>query len=167
MSVTINVQVNTFEEVVIGTQTWMARNYDFGGIYPASDEDNVTDYGRLYTWTEALAISVPGWHLPTDTEWSTLITYLGGESVAGGTLKEAGTDHWDSPNTGADDSSGFTAVGAGANASNINISSRLWASTEFASGFTYYVRLSNAAATAVLDYTAPSTNTYSVRLIKD
>ncbi|MFH0736076.1 MAG: FISUMP domain-containing protein [bacterium] len=54
-----------------------------------------------------------GWHLPTDGEWSELTDYLGGENIAGGHLKEAGTLHWRSPNTGADNSSEFTALPSG------------------------------------------------------
>jgi uncharacterized protein (TIGR02145 family) len=48
--------------------------------------------------------------VPSDTEWTTLTTYLGGESIAGGKLKEAGTTHWASPNTGATNETGFTAL---------------------------------------------------------
>jgi len=54
-----------------------------------------------------------GWHIPTDAEWTILISYLGGENVAGGKLKERGTAHWKSPNTGATNESGFTALQGG------------------------------------------------------
>jgi uncharacterized protein (TIGR02145 family) len=47
------------------------------------------------------------WHVPTDAEWTTLTTYLGGESVAGGKLKETGTTHWQVPNTGSNQRNGF------------------------------------------------------------
>src|SRR5664279_5386678 len=64
---------------------------------------NKNNYGALYNWytvnTNKLCPS--GWHVPSDAEWTTLRTYLGGDSVAGGKLKETGTTHWKSPNTGA------------------------------------------------------------------
>jgi uncharacterized protein (TIGR02145 family) len=53
------------------------------------------------------------WHIPTDAEWTTLTTYLGGELVAGGKLKETGTTHWTTPNTGATNETGFTALPGG------------------------------------------------------
>ena len=72
-----------------------------------------TTYGRLYNWyavdnnagTKVASnggknVCPTGWHVPSDAEWTTLTTYLGGESVAGGKLKETGTTHWQSPNTG-------------------------------------------------------------------
>jgi uncharacterized protein (TIGR02145 family) len=54
-----------------------------------------------------------GWHVPTDGDWTILTTYLGGENVAGGKLKETDTGHWISPNTGATNETGFTALTGG------------------------------------------------------
>ena len=109
-----------FEPVVIGTQTWAKTNYDFGGSYPNGDAGNVSAFGKLYTWAEATAINYPGWHLPTLDEVLILVTYLGGTLgsgswyyIAGGKMKESGFDYWNSPNTGADNSSGFSGRAAG------------------------------------------------------
>jgi len=132
----------TYNTVLIGTQCWFAQNLNVGakilgssgqinnGIiekYCYNDEDNnCTFYGGLYQWDEAMQYSTKegakgicptGWHLPANAEWTTLTTFLG-ESVAGGKLKEAGTAHWISPNTGATNSSGFTALPGGARADN-------------------------------------------------
>ena len=74
-----------------------------------------------YTWAAAMngaatssskpsyvqGVCPTGWHLPSDVEWAELETYLGGIDVAGGKMKEAGTTHWVSPNTGATNESGF------------------------------------------------------------
>jgi|GEM_PF-2236667 len=124
--------------VQIGTQCWMKQNLNIGSRISGStgqsnngviekycynnSESNCTTYGGLYQWNEMMQYSTtpgvqgicpPGWHIPTDAEWTTLTTYLGGESVAGGKMKEAGTAHWSSPNTGASNSSGFTAFPGG------------------------------------------------------
>jgi len=76
--------------------------------------------GALYNWYALDAASnggknvcPTGWHVPTDDEWTTFTTFLGGESVAGGKMKETGTAHWQSPNTGATNESGFTALPGG------------------------------------------------------
>lgn len=97
-------------------------------------ESNCEVYGGLYQWAEMVqylnnatnntswdpvptgnvtGICPSGWHIPSDAEWSALFTYLGGTSVAGGKMKEPGTAHWLSPNTGATNSSGFTGRSSG------------------------------------------------------
>lgn len=73
-------------------------------------------FGLLYNWyaaTDAREIAAYGWHVPTSAEFETLSDYLGGDSVAGGKLKETGTTYWDSPNTGATNEVNFNARGAG------------------------------------------------------
>jgi uncharacterized protein (TIGR02145 family) len=95
---------------------------------------NCDVYGGLYQWGEMVqyfngatngttwdsdptgnvqGICPTGWHLPTDAEWSALTSFLGGDSIAGGKMKEAGTVHWLTPNTGATNLSGFTALPGG------------------------------------------------------
>jgi uncharacterized protein (TIGR02145 family) len=130
---------NVYTSVIIGTQTWMVENlkstkYNDGiaianltkysewidftkGAYCWYDNDIAykTPYGALYNWyaVNTGRLCPVGWHVPTDNEWTTLITYLGGENNAGGKLKEAGTGHWLSPNEGATNESGFTALPGG------------------------------------------------------
>ena len=68
--------------------------------------------GFCYNWyavTDSRNIAPVGWHVPTADEFNALITYLGGTDVAGGELKQIGTFYWKTPNTGATNSSGFSA----------------------------------------------------------
>ncbi|GAB3421742.1 fibrobacter succinogenes major paralogous domain-containing protein [Niabella aquatica] len=81
--------------------------------YWQSNTTYLNIYGMLYNFyavRDARGLAPEGWHIPTNAEWQTLISYLGGESVAGGKLKETGFSHWLSPNTGATNSSGFSAL---------------------------------------------------------
>lgn len=90
-----------------------------------NDSSNNDKYGALYnyrvihqTYLVPLYIAPKGWHIPTDEEWNTLITFLGGENIAGGKLKSTGTIEgstglWRSPNTGATNESGFSAEPGG------------------------------------------------------
>ena len=131
-----------YKTVKIGTQVWMAENlkttkYRNGDIIettsPATlrisgesapkyqwaydgNERKVAIYGRLYTWyaiTDSRNVCPTGWHVPSDEKWTTLTTYLGGASVAGYKLKETSTTHWQSPNSGATNVTGFTAIPSG------------------------------------------------------
>ncbi len=129
-----------YNTVLIGTQCWMKENLNIGTRIDGSqdqtnngiiekycyndDDNNCTTYGGLYQWHEIMqyvttegtqGICPSGWHMPTNTEWVTLTDYLGGESVAGGKMKEAGYSHWLSPNIGATNQTGFTALPGGAN----------------------------------------------------
>jgi len=78
--------------------------YAVAGIYNAASQTNITLRKKL---------APLGWHIPADSEWTTLINCLGGENVAGGNMKEAGTSHWQSPNTVATNNSAFTALPGG------------------------------------------------------
>jgi uncharacterized protein (TIGR02145 family) len=96
-------------------------------VIEASSTDNYHTYGVLYNWPAAMNGASPsnsnpskvqgvcpaGWHLPSQAELEQLIDYLGGEDIAGGKLKETGTTHWKSPNTGATNESGFAALPGG------------------------------------------------------
>jgi uncharacterized protein (TIGR02145 family) len=131
-----------YKIVKIGEQIWMAENLkttkyrngdSIGTTSPATKdisaetkpkyqwaydgiESNVATYGRLYTWyavTDSRKVCPEGWHLPNYPEWIALTTYLGDNSIAGGKLKEKGSSHWLSPNTGATNETGFTALPSG------------------------------------------------------
>jgi uncharacterized protein (TIGR02145 family) len=130
---------NVYTSVTIGTQTWMVENlkttkYNNGTDIPLAAESttwavlttpgycwydndiaNKATYGAIYNWyaVNTGKLCPTGWHVPSDAEFTTLQTYLGGESVAGGKLKETGTAHWYTPNTDATNESDFTALPGG------------------------------------------------------
>jgi uncharacterized protein (TIGR02145 family) len=134
-----DVDGNVYRTVRIGNQVWMAENlrttkFNDGTPIPHVTDGSVWDdletpgycwynndisnkatYGGMYNWyaVNKGKLAPEGWHVPTKEEWMTLIDYLGGEEVAGGKLKEVGTSHWASPNAGATDETGFTALPSG------------------------------------------------------
>jgi uncharacterized protein (TIGR02145 family) len=119
-------QVGDGSENVPGSYYYV-YGYNGNDVNAAKAIANYDTYGVLYNWTAAMAstsssianpsgvqgVCPTGWHLPSDAEWTSLTTYLGGESVAGGKLKEIGTTHWISPNTSATNETGFTALPGG------------------------------------------------------
>lgn len=131
---------NVYTSVTIGTQVWMVENLkttkqdDNTNIPLVTDNTawaNLTtpgycwynndastykaSYGAMYNWYALSTgkLCPTGWHIPSDAEWTTLTTFLGGENTAGGKLKETGTTHWSGPNTGATNETGFTALPGG------------------------------------------------------
>ena len=103
----------TYKTVSIGTQTWMAQNlnYKTEDSYCYNDDSaNCTKYGRLYTWAAAITACLSGWHLPSGTEWNTLISVVGGSSTAGAKLKSS--SGWTGYGNGTDAFS-FSALPAG------------------------------------------------------
>ena len=191
---------NVYKTVTIGTQVWMAENlkttkYSNGNLIgttiPATldvhlesspkyqwvydgNESNVSTYGRLYTWyavTDSRNVCPTGWHLPNNAEWTTLTTYLGGESVAGGKLKETGTTHWLSPNTGATNESGYSALPGGGRDGyggffDIGRNGGMWSSDDFNINSGWYLYLYNDGNNVNRPSDSKS-NGYSVRCLKD
>lgn len=127
--------------VTICNQTWMRKNLDVTTYRNGNPIPQVTDptqwanlktgawcyynnepangavYGKLYNWyavNDPRGLAPLGWHVPSDAEWKTLSTCLGGVSVAGGKMKEKRSERrWYEPNTGATNSSGFTGLPGG------------------------------------------------------
>ena len=111
--------------------------------YYNNDAANNAKYGKLYNWYAVSKttngnknVCPTGWHVPTDAEWKVLTDYLGGDSIAGGKLKEVGTTSWKSPNTDATNTSLFTGLPGGYRFNNgycnyIGSIGYWWSSTEY------------------------------------
>lgn len=160
----IDVDGYEYKFITIGNQVWMAENlrttkYSNGDIiettYPASLDISLeyqpkyqwpyngnglfeTEYGRLYTWyaiNDERGVCPTGWRVPSDADWTVLAGFLGGFTITGAKLKEVGTDHWQIPNEGATNESGFTAIPGGYKRNDgdfdaIGIRGRWWSATE-------------------------------------
>jgi uncharacterized protein (TIGR02145 family) len=100
---------------------WISLNYGAYCLYN-NDTLNKNVYGAMYNWFvvgDKRKICPVGWHVPSDSEWTKLTDFLGGKDIAGMKMKEAGLMHWASPNSGASNLSGFTALPAGSRYSSI------------------------------------------------
>jgi uncharacterized protein (TIGR02145 family) len=140
-------------------------------------------YGKLYNWFAVKLLQMDidyfnvanpatpwGWRVPTDADWNTLITNLGGSAVAGGKMKVTGTSYFNAPNTGADNSSGFSALPVGRRVdvgtfSLIGINQLFLSITEFSSSnqSVYYLDATNAS---ILTTNQSKRYGNSLRLIK-
>jgi uncharacterized protein (TIGR02145 family) len=158
----------------------------YAGAYCSynNDSSNVATYGRLYNWyavDDSRNIAPKGWHVPSDEEWKDLETYLGmswSEADAqgwrgtdeGGKMKEAGTLHWQSPNTGATDESGFSALPSGARGPygdffSLYLYTAFWSSTE--SGDDAWHRGLKNTYSEVLRHDVPKRDGFSIRCSRD
>ncbi len=200
----VDIDGNIYSAVVIGTQIWMKENLKVSKYLNGDAIPNVTDnntwtalttgaysyynndatknitYGKLYNWyavTDSRSLCPSGWHMPSNSDWSALSTYLGGTSVAGGKMKSTGTTYWQSPNTGATNESGFSGLPAGVRladtgnfitegqvgywwTSTQNISINNWAYNRFLQYNLTQLSISN-------DSGNPFQSGFSVRCIKD
>ena len=159
--------------ITIGGQTWAPKNLDVvtyrngdpipevqaastwsnlttgAWCYYENNTANGTTYGKLYNWyavNDPRGLAPNGYHIPTDAEWTTLTSYLGGTVTAGGKMKEAGTSHWLSPNTNATNSSGFTGLPGGCRGTtggfgDIGASGYWWSSSVYNTSLAWYRNL--------------------------
>jgi uncharacterized protein (TIGR02145 family) len=188
---------NIYRTVRIGDQVWMAENlrstrFNDGAeillITDSTDWENLTSpgfcwynndasnsdtYGALYNGyaVDSINLCPTGWHVPEKEEWQQLIAFLGDSTETGGKLKETGTTHWQIPNKGADNSSGFSARGAGVRYLNGSFASlmtytAIWAASEKSSNDKWYLGLYYGNASVTIDHRKKNYG-FSVRCIKD
>ena len=191
---------NIYSTVKIGNQIWMGENlkvtkYNDGTAIPlvtdttawsdlttpvycwhSNDEATYKNpYGALYNWYTVSTdkLCPEGWHVPSDTEWTQLTDYLGGADVAGGKLKETGTTHWNSPNYGATNESGFTGLPGGHHGFYSGLFYRLgtdgffWSATEDSSSHAWGRCLRYNVAYVMRNRYSSSWFGFSVRCLKD
>lgn len=197
-SIIRDIDGNKYNSVIIGTQTWMVENLkttkfsdgtDIPLITSAEDWMGLTSpgfqwynsdplkykasYGALYNFyvVSTGKLCPAGWHVPSNAEWSTLTTFLLGEDVAGGKLKEAGITHWQSPNGEATNETGFTALPGGGISdhglySGIGYEGDWWAADEDMYSDTYIRSLSYYWG-RFRTYSATKQSGFSVRCVKN
>ncbi|HIO59393.1 MAG TPA: hypothetical protein EYN28_04385 [Flavobacteriales bacterium] len=146
-------------------------NYQFTDLGAALATSNYDTYGVLYNWPAVMteAICPSGWHIPSDEEFTQLTDFLGGEGIAGGKMKEAGYDHWSSPNTGATNSSGWTGLPGGLSSSggfsNSGNSGFWWSASESGSGS--WIRILDLSNDIVVRYSSLRSSGFSARCVRD
>ena len=197
-SIIFKENVDDTETVTIGNQVWTKKNLDVSHYrngdtipevrdaatwanlktgawcYYNNDPANGAIYGKLYNWyavNDSRGLAPGGYHVPSDAEWTVLSTYLGGESVAGGKMKETGTTHWYIPNTGATNSSGFSGLPGGYRLNNggyyyIRSFGIWWSSTEYGGTLAWYRYLYFDYINIVRSYVAKGYG-ISVRCVRD
>jgi uncharacterized protein (TIGR02145 family) len=198
---------NVYRAISIGTQVWMTENlkvthYRNGDAIPYESQNadwlnlttgaycnydnwfvNGLTYGSLYNWfatNDSRGLAPEGWHVPSESEWSTLRLYLTAtygvtSAEMGGIMKDTGTAHWTAPNTGATNASGFSALPGGVRSTvdngdfvRLHLYGGFWCSSEDSYDTTqapcYFLRNLSTAL-----YSVPTGKEYgfSIRCIKD
>ncbi len=183
--------------IQIGNQKWMSKNLDVAFYRNGDEIPQVTDatawtalttgawcyynndpiqggkFGKLYNWyavNDPRGLAPQGWHIPSDEEWTTLTTTLGGTSVAGGKMKEAGIVNWTSPNTAADNSSGWAGMPGGyrnydGTFSGIGSGGNWWSSSEYYTAA--WFRYLSYGSGDVYRNPDPKKTGFSVRCLRD
>jgi len=159
-----------YEAVLIGTQTWMARNLNYttaiGSMCYGGIEDNCTTYGRIYNWSTAGTVCPSGWHLPNSNEWRQLMTLVDPTQMSG-------TEKLMSINWGdGTDYYGFSALpggGAGSDGYSTNASKTgyWWSATRYDANAAYYLGIYNTSygATWIINMNMDQRSFSSVRCI--
>ena len=183
----INLDVSTYRDGTpipqVTNPTQWANLTTGAWCYYNNDPANGTTYGKLYNWyavagihdndpnTPNKILAPTGWHIPTDSEWTTLTTFLGGMSIAGGKMKSTGTSLWQSPNNGATNESGFTSLpGGGRNINGpflgIGLDSFFWSASEINSTNAFFHYL-NYNLVNIQKISTDKQDGFSVRCVMD
>jgi uncharacterized protein (TIGR02145 family) len=194
----IDIEGNSYNTVTIGEQVWMTENLKTKKYNDGSDIPVITDstvwknmtseglcwykneslvyndpYGALYNgWSISTGKLCPtGWHVPSLEELTLLALYSGDTLTSGGNLKLRGHEYWSGPNTGADNRSGFSALGAGiryfeGSFSSFSYFTCFWSATEFIPGELWFLSLYYDDAHTRLNHRNKNYG-FSVRCIKD
>lgn len=158
---------------------WLAEDgtpgHDGAICYYDNDEAIYkTPYGALYNWyavNNAHGLAPAGWRVASKADYDALSTFLGGDAIAGGKLKEIGLAHWLTPNTGATDEYGFKGLpggyrGTGGNFFYITEKGTLWSSTSINPASAWDIRLFYNFNVVNIDINVKYLG-FSVRCIKD
>jgi uncharacterized protein (TIGR02145 family) len=193
-----DIEGNIYKTVRIGNQVWMAENLKSSTLSDGTQIPDVPDaiawnelttpglcwynndvlahkdiYGALYNYytVNTGKLCPAGWHVPSRDEWQQLRDVMGDTLTGGGKLKEEGTEHWKTPNTGAVNSMGFTALPAGiryfeGTYNSLSYFTSFWSSTAADDNKAWYLSLYYSDAIAAMNKTSKKDG-FSVRCIKD
>ncbi|MBK8802942.1 MAG: chitobiase/beta-hexosaminidase C-terminal domain-containing protein [Fibrobacteres bacterium] len=180
----------SYKTVKIGTQTWMAENLSYMGtsallvgVWYDNSSENGAKYGRLYTWAEAVAghassavnpsgiqgVCPNGWHVPSDTEWTILTTFIGGEASAGSKLMATGGYFTAGNGT---DAYGFRALPGGTHNAdgtfaNAGIAANFWSTSEYLSSAIAWSRMLGIGSGSVMRVSDVKAKGLSLRCVED